>query len=118
MKLYVGGLAPDVTNAQLMQEFSVYGQVSSAEVVIDRYSGTPRGFGFVEMAVKNEAIAAISGLNGKELNGQTLEVNEARPPVSRPHGRDQRGGNRRGGRDQRGGDRRGGRDRRPGGKRF
>jgi RNA recognition motif-containing protein len=109
MKLYVGGLAADVTDAQLTQEFSAFGQVDSAAVVMDRYSGTPRGFGFVEMPSKNEAIAAINGMNGKELNGQTLEVNEARPPASRPQGRDQRRG-----------DKRGGRDRRPGGsgKRF
>ena len=101
MKLYVGGLATDVTDAQLLQEFSVYGQVNSAEAVMDRYSGTPRGFGFVEMPAKDEAIAAINGLNGKELNGRTLEVNEARPRASRPPGGDQRRGR--------------GRDRRPGG---
>jgi RNA recognition motif-containing protein len=109
MKLYVGGLSADVTDAQLMQEFSVYGQVNSAEAVMDRYSGSPRGFGFVEMPAKDEAIAAINGLNGKELNGRTLEVNEARPRPSRPSGGDQRRG---GGDYQRRG---GGKDRRPGG---
>lgn len=102
MKLYVGGLAADVTNEQLMQEFSVYGQVDSAEAIMDRYSGTPRGFGFVEMPSKDEAIAAINGLNGKELNGRTLEVNEARPRPSRPpSGGYQRGGDRRRGRGRR-----------------
>ena len=117
MKLYLAGLASDVTNVQLMQAFNVYGQVDSAELVTDRFSGTPRGLGFVEMTSRNEAIAAISGLNGKELTGQALEVNEARPPAPLPHGRDQRGGDRRGGRGRQGGNRRGGRDRRPGGKR-
>jgi RNA recognition motif-containing protein len=125
MKLYVGGLAADVTDAQLMEEFSAYGQVDSAETILDRFSGTPRGFGFVEMPSKDEAIAAINGLNGKELNGKILEVNEARPKpsrASRPHGGEQRrgddrrGGGRRGG-GRRGGGRRGGRDRDSGGDR-
>jgi RNA recognition motif-containing protein len=117
MKLYVGGLAADVTDAQLMEEFSAYGQVDSAQAILDRFSGTPRGFGFVEMPSKDEAIAAIKGLNGKELNGKILEVNEARPRPSRPPGGGRpRGGDRRGG-DRRGGGRRGGRDRDSGGDR-
>jgi RNA recognition motif-containing protein len=102
MKLFVGGLTTDVTDEQLMQEFSVYGRVDSAQAVLDRHSGTPRGFGFVEMPSKDEAIAAINGLNGKELNGRTLEVNEARPrPPRSPGGDHRRGGDRRRGRDRR-----------------
>lgn len=92
MKLYVGGLAEDVTDEQLKQAFVAFGTVDSATVVTDRFSGHPRGFGFVEMPVKNEAIAAINGLNGQELNGRTLEVNEARPPVPRGFGSGRRPG--------------------------
>ncbi len=106
MKLYVGGLAADVTDAQLNEEFSAYGQIDSAEVVMDRYSGTSRGFGFVVMPSDDEAQAAIDGLNGKELQGKAIIVNEARPPAQRPRGGGGRGGGGRGG--GRGGGGRGG----------
>jgi RNA recognition motif-containing protein len=92
MKLFVGGLSEDVTDEQLKQEFSAFGTVESAAVVTDRFSGQPRGFGFVEMPIKNEAIAAITGMNGKEMNGRTLEVNEARPPAPRGFGGNRGGG--------------------------
>jgi RNA recognition motif-containing protein len=105
MKIFVGGLSYEVTDAALKDLFTPYGQVESAAVVTDRYSGQPRGFGFVEMPTRSEAIAAISALSGTELMGRTLEVNEARPPVDRGG---HRGGPPRGGR---GGDR----DRRGGG---
>jgi RNA recognition motif-containing protein len=110
MKLFVGGLSEDVTEEQLRQEFSAFGTVESAAVVTDRFSGQPRGFGFVEMPIKNEAIAAITGMNGKEMNGRTLEVNEARPPAPRGFS-----GNRRpGGTDRSsGGPRDGGRNKKP-----
>ena len=106
MNIYVGNLAPDVTDEDLRAAFAALGQVDSATVIKDKYSGASRGFGFVEMPDKSEAQAAISGLNGKELKGRTLNVNEARP-------RSQRGGNRGGGRGGGGrGQRRGGGPRR------
>jgi RNA recognition motif-containing protein len=79
MKIYVGNLSYDVSEVNLRQAFEAFGQVSSATVVKDRYSGQPRGFGFVEMLDKTEAQAAIENLNGKELLGQQMNVNEARP---------------------------------------
>ena len=79
MNIYVGNLARDVTDDDLLQAFSAHGQLSSAHAIKDRYSGESRGFGFMEMASRTEALAAISGLNGKELKGRSLNVNEARP---------------------------------------
>ena len=76
--------------------FSEFGQVTKATVIKDKFSGEPRGFGFVEMPDNGEAQAAISGANGRELKGQTLRVNEARPREERPGGGD-RGGRRPGG---------------------
>jgi cold-inducible RNA-binding protein len=86
MKLYVGNLAYDVTEDELAAEFGAYGKVESVVVPSDRLSGRPRGFGFVEMASKSEAEAAITGLNGKTLKDRTIVVNESRPRV------DNRGG--------------------------
>ena len=79
MKIYVGNLSYDVSEVNLRQAFEAFGQVSSATIVKDRYSGQPRGFGFVEMLDRAEAQAAIQNLNGKELLGQQMNVNEARP---------------------------------------
>ncbi len=79
MKLYVGNLAYDVTEDELAAEFGAYGKVESVAVPSDRMSGRPRGFGFVEMASKSEAEAAITGLNGKMLKDRTIVVNESRP---------------------------------------
>jgi RNA recognition motif-containing protein len=101
MNIYVGNLADGLTEDELRQAFEAHGQVSSARIITDKFSGQSRGFGFVEMSNDEEAQAAISALNGSELKGQTLKVNEARP---RPEGR--RGGGRRGGGG--GGGRRGG----------
>lgn len=81
MKIYVGSISNDVTDADLRQAFEAFGQVASAAVVKDKISDAPRGFGFVEMPVQAEAQAAIQGLNGKDLKGRTLSVNEARPPA-------------------------------------
>jgi cold-inducible RNA-binding protein len=78
MKIYVGSLSKDVTDADLRQAFEAFGQVASAEVLKDKVSGGSKGFGFVEMSVQTEAHAAIQGLNGKELKGRPLTVNEAR----------------------------------------
>ncbi len=79
MNIYVGNLARDVEESDLRQVFEGFGEVSKVTVIKDKFSGEPRGFGFVEMSNKAEAQAAITGLNGTELNGQTLNVNEARP---------------------------------------
>jgi cold-inducible RNA-binding protein len=78
MNIYVGNLSSDVAEEDLRQAFESFGQVSTVNIIKDKFSGEPRGFGFVEMNSKEEAMAAITGLNGKELNGKTLNVNEAR----------------------------------------
>ena len=83
MKIYVGNLSYDVSEVNLRQAFEAFGQVGSATIVKDRYSGQPRGFGFVEMLDQTEAQAAIQTLNGKELLGQQMNVNEARPRSDR-----------------------------------
>jgi len=94
MKIYVGNLSYDVSEANLRQTFEAFGQVSSATIVKDRYSGQPRGFGFVEMLDQTEAQVAIQNLNGKELLGQQMNVNEARPRTGQ--GRSGRQGGHRG----------------------
>jgi len=79
MKIYVGNLSPETNEEYLKQSFGAFGDVVSASVVMDHYSGKSRGFAFVEMASQANAEAAIAGLNGKELNNRTIIVNEARP---------------------------------------
>jgi RNA recognition motif-containing protein len=79
MRIYVGNLPYDVTEEQLRQEFQAFGEIESINFITDKYSGRPKGFGFVEMASKSEAEAAIVGLNGKSINERTIVVNEARP---------------------------------------
>jgi RNA recognition motif-containing protein len=86
MKLYVGNLAFQTTDEDLLELFSQAGAVESAQVVMDRDTGRSRGFGFVEMASKAEGEAAISQFNGVEINGRSLTVNEARPRESRGGG--------------------------------
>ncbi len=88
MKIYVGNLSYSTNSEQLAETFGPFGQVLSADVITDRYSGQSRGFGFVEMADASEAQAAITELNGKDLGGRALTVNEAKPRESR----DSRGG--------------------------
>ncbi len=83
MKLYVGNLSYDTTDSDLRAAFAGYGEVTSAEVVNDRDSGRPRGFGFVEMASQAEAQAAINAVNGSQLQGRTLNVNEAKARTDR-----------------------------------
>jgi cold-inducible RNA-binding protein len=92
IKLYVGNLAFQTTSEDLQQLFSQAGTVESASVVEDRETGRSRGFGFVEMASKEEGEAAIAQFNGKEVNGRNLNVNEARPREDRGGGRGGRGG--------------------------
>ncbi len=79
MNIYVGNLSFNATEDDIRQAFAAYGQVSSASIVKDKFTGQSRGFGFVEMADATEAQAAIAALNGKELQGRALTVNEARP---------------------------------------
>jgi len=101
MKIYVGNLPHEVTEEELREQFGGFGAVTSVNIVKDRYSGRPRGFGFVEMAVVSEGQAAIAGVNGKALKDQTLVVNAARPPSGNRGGGsygDRRGGGSYGGR--------------------
>ena len=79
MNIYVGNLSREVTEDELRKAFEAFGQVTSVNIIKDRYSGESRGFGFVEMATKSEAQAAINGLNGTSLGDRSLNVNEARP---------------------------------------
>ena len=77
MNLYIGNLSHEATEADVQQTFAAFGQVTSATVIKDKFSGVSRGFGFVEMPAQAEAEAAIAGLTGKELLGRSLIVNEA-----------------------------------------
>jgi cold-inducible RNA-binding protein len=79
MNIYIGNMSYETTEEQLRQAFQGFGQVSTVKVIMDRDSGQPKGFAFVEMPASNEATAAISGLNGKEMNGRALSVNQAKP---------------------------------------
>jgi RNA recognition motif-containing protein len=79
MKIYVGNLSYEVTEEDLRQEFEAFGGVTSVSIISDKYSGRPKGFGFVEMATVSEGQAAINGLNGKMLKDRTLTVNAAKP---------------------------------------
>ena len=98
-KLYVGNLSHDLDNNDLKETFQPYGDVVSAQVITDRDTGRSKGFGFVEMGDAEQAQKAIDALNGTEVAGRTLTVNEARPQK-------ERGGNRGGGRGFGGGGRR------------
>jgi len=82
MNIFVGNLAFDVTDEDLGKAFEAFGQVASASVIKDQYSNQSRGFGFVEMPQTSEAQAAIAALNGKELNGRSINVSEARPKAT------------------------------------
>jgi RNA recognition motif-containing protein len=93
MNIYVGNLAREVAEDQLRQAFEAFGQVSTVSIIKDKLSGEPRGFGFVEMPTAEEAAAAIEGLNGKDLAGRALNVNEAH---GKPGGGNRGGGGGRG----------------------
>ena len=90
-KLYVGGLPYSATEPQLQDLFAQHGTVESARVITDKFTGQSRGFGFVEMSTSEEASAAISAVNGTQMDGRTLTVNEAKPQAPKA------GGNRFGG---------------------
>ena len=107
-KLYVGNLTYAVTDSTLEQMFAPHGTVESAQVIMDRDTGRSKGFGFVEMKTDQEAQAAIAALNGKDMNGRALTVNEAKPRASGGGGGGGRGGPG-GGRGGSGGGGRGGR---------
>jgi RNA recognition motif-containing protein len=85
-KLYVGNLPYSVTGDTLQSVFSAYGTVVSADVIMDRMTSRSKGFGFVEMGTDDEAKAAIAALNGKDMEGRAMTVNEARPPAPRTGG--------------------------------
>jgi len=102
-KLYVGGLPYSVTEGRLQEIFAAHGTVESAKVISDKFTGQSRGFGFVEMSSGSEAQKAMEALNGTQLDGRTLVVNEAKPMAPRDGGGGGgggRGGNRGGGRDR------------------
>ena len=95
-KLYVGNLPYDTTDASLQQMFEAHGTVQSVQIIMDRETGRSKGFGFVEMGSDQEAQAAINALNGKQMGGRALMVNEARPKTE-GGGRGGSGGGHRGG---------------------
>ena len=86
MNIYVGNMSYDTTEDHLRQAFEAFGEVTSVNIISDRDTGRPKGFGFVEMANADQAKAAIEGLNATDLNGRTLNVNEARPRENRGGG--------------------------------
>jgi RNA recognition motif-containing protein len=102
MKLYVGNLSFDITEDALRKEFEAHGEVASVAIITDKFTGRPRGFGFVEMNDDEHAKAAIKALNEKDFMGRSMKVNEARP-------REEGGRGDRGGGGGRGGDRGGSR---------
>ena len=85
-KLYVGGLPYSATEQQLSDLFAAHGTVASARIITDKFTGQSRGFGFVEMSSDSEAKAAITALNGSDMGGRTLTVNEAKPMEQRSGG--------------------------------
>ena len=117
MNIYVGNLSYDITEVELLKAFEEYGKVESASIISDKYSGQSKGFGFIEMPSDGEAKNAIEQLNGKEMNGREIVVNEARPRTENRSGgfKGGRGGGRGG---KKGGNRGGGRGNRGGGGGF
>ena len=79
MQIFIGNLAPEATEEDIMALFQTFGQVKTVQIARDLFSGVSKGFGFVEMPGKAHSMAAISGLNGKDLKGNPLKVNESRP---------------------------------------
>jgi RNA recognition motif-containing protein len=94
MKIYAGNLSYETTEEDLRVAFEAFGKVESATIIKDKYSDRSKGFGFVEMLTAAEAQAAIEGLNGKDLKGRTLNVNEARPRTEGSKGGGRGGGRR------------------------
>ena len=96
LKLYVGNLSYEVTESELNELFAPFGTIESAKVITDRYTGKSKGFGFVEMATRQEADQAIKELNGKTVHDRQIVVNDARPPSPRGGGFGGSGGGGRG----------------------
>jgi cold-inducible RNA-binding protein len=94
MNIYVGNLSFEAMEDEVRQLFTAYGDVSAVNLLTDKFTGRPRGFGFVEMPQQEQAQAAIQNLNGKEYMGRALTVNEARPKSDRPRGGGGGGGGR------------------------
>lgn len=111
MNIYVGSLSFDVTEGELKELFAPFGQVTEVRMIMDKFSGKSKGFGFVEMPSKEEAEKAINALNGKDMKGRDMTVNEAKPKTDRGGG----GGGGRGGYGGGGGGRSGDRGPRGGG---
>ncbi len=88
MNIYIGNLAYTVTEDDLREAFSEFGQVDSASIINDKFSGRSKGFGFVDMPNESEAREAIESMNEKDLNGRTIKVNEAKPREERPARKD------------------------------
>jgi RNA recognition motif-containing protein len=84
MNIYVGNLSRDVVESDLKEAFQAFGEVQTTSIIKDKFTSESRGFGFVEMPNKEEAEKAIAGMNGKDLKGRNLTVNEARPRTDRP----------------------------------
>jgi RNA recognition motif-containing protein len=84
MNIYAGNLSYSVTDADLRESFSRFGEVSQVNLIMDKFSGESKGFGFVEMTNNSEADAAIKGLNGTDLKGRNITVNQAKPRTDRP----------------------------------
>ena len=95
MNIYVGNLLRDLSENELREAFQAYGTVQTASIIKDKFSGDSRGFGFVEMPNREEALKAISALNGKDLRGRTINVNEAKPRSEGSRSGGGFGGNRR-----------------------
>jgi len=91
MNMYIGNLSHDVTDVDLREAFEVYGEVSSAKVIKDNFTGMSKGFGFVEMPNNTEVDKAMKALNGEELKGRSLKVSEARPKSEKRKGRGNQG---------------------------
>lgn len=91
MNIYVGNISRDLSEEELREAFAAFGQVSAVNIIKDKFTGEYRGFAFVEMPTKDEAEAAIAGLNGKDLKGRALNVNEARPRTEARRGGGGRG---------------------------
>ena len=97
MNIYVGNLSYDMTEDDLRQAFGSHGEVTSVNIIRDRFSGESRGFGFVEMGSQEDAETAIANMNGTDLKGRTLKVNQARPRTEQRGGGGGGGGRGRGG---------------------
>jgi RNA recognition motif-containing protein len=92
IKIYVGNLSFDSSEADLKGLFATYGEVESAKVIVDQFTNRSRGFGFIEMSNREEGLKAIQGLDSKDLGGRTLKVNEAKPKTDSRGGGGGRGG--------------------------